>query len=156
MRHRMFAAIAVAAAAAGAPALAQTVVQEITVIGRYVPRGEPPAQLSRVVSFADLDLRRTPDQVVLRHRIEGAADDVCDRLGAERPNHTNLGRSCRDLAVKDALDQMKGAIAYAMVHPPAYVVAVPVVPATPDTAYTAPAGETAPGAPDGAAVAPEH
>ena len=148
MRIRLTAALAVAAATVGLPALAQTTtVEEITVFGRYeAPRGQPPPVLSKVVSFADLDLRRAPDRSVLSHRIDDAARDVCDRLGRARPNHTNVGHACQDEARRDALKQMDAAVAYAMVHPPAYAVVVPVAPAPPDEPYVATTGDTAPDA----------
>jgi len=144
MRHPILAAAAAAALAAGAaPALAQvSTVQEVTVIGRYAPqRGEPPAQLSRVVDYSDLDLRIAADQDELRHRVVRAAADVCTRLGRAAPNHTNMGRSCRETAEREAMRAVGFAVAQAMTRPgPAYAYVAPL----PDQPYVAPAGPTAP------------
>jgi len=144
MRHPILAAAAATALAAGvAPALAQvSTVQEVTVIGRYVPpRGEPPVQLSRIVDYSDLDLRIAADQDQLRHRVIRAAADVCTRLGRTAPNHTNMGRSCREEAVNDAMHAVGFAVAQAMTRPaPAYAYVAPV----PNQPYVAPAGPTAP------------
>ncbi|MDE2485809.1 MAG: UrcA family protein, partial [Alphaproteobacteria bacterium] len=130
-----------------APAFAQeTTVQSVTVMGRYMPRGEPPVQLSRVVDYSDLDLRMRADQDELRHRIVRAADDVCDRLGRAAPNHTNMGTSCREQAVRDAMNQVGMAVAQAYARPaPAYAYVEPV----PAEAYPA-----APPPPDGNPQAP--
>jgi hypothetical protein len=62
------------------------------------------------------------------------ARQVCDELGQDRPNRTNLGHSCQDKAVADALSQVRVAVAQAMSNPPVYVAS-----AAPDTAYVAPA-----------------
>lgn len=142
MRKLIFPALALAAAAAvGAPALAQSTVESVTVLGQWNGRGEPPASLSRVVDIADLDLRAAADQAEARHRIVDAARDVCDELGQDRPNKANLGRSCQDEAIKNADDQLRVAVADAYARP-AYVVAAPAEGA--DTAYVAPVGPTAP------------
>lgn len=142
------AALAAAAAPAFAPAFAQeTTVQSVTVMGRYMPRGEPPVQLSRVVDYSDLDLRMRADQDELRHRIVRAADDVCDRLGRAAPNHTNMGTSCRDEAVRDAMNQVGVAVAQAYARPaPAYAYVAPApaevypaAPPPPDESAQAPA-----------------
>lgn len=138
MRRQILAAAAAAALAAGAaPAFAQAVVvQQLTVIGRYTPHGEPPAQLSRVVDYSDLDLRLAADQDELRHRVIRVAADICSQLGRSAPNHTNLGRSCRDEAVRDAMNQVGVAVAQAYARPaPAYAYVAPA----PAPAYVAPA-----------------
>lgn len=125
--------------AAAAPALAQSTVDELTVTGQWNGRGGPPATLSRVVTFDDLDLRNGADQAVLRDRVTRAAADVCDELGQDRPNHTNLGRSCQDMAVKNAMEQVRFAVAQAFDRPspaPAYAETGEGA----DTAYVAPVG----------------
>jgi len=124
--------------AAAAPALAQSTVDELTVTGQWNGRGGPPATLSRVVTFDDLDLRNGADQAVLRDRVTRAAADVCDELGQDRPNHTNLGRSCQDMAVAGAMDQVRIAVADAYARPPVAAYVAPVGEGA-DTAYVAPA-----------------
>ncbi|MDB5475491.1 MAG: UrcA family protein [Phenylobacterium sp.] len=138
MRNLLIAAgVAALAAAAAAPAFAQSV-EELTVTGQWNGRGEPPASLSRVVSFNDLDLRNTADQTELRRRITTTARDICDELGQERPGAGNLGRSCQERAVDDAMRQVRGAVAQAYSAPPVYA----AVGAGADTAYVAPIGPT--------------
>jgi UrcA family protein len=136
MRHRILAGLAVAALAAGAaPAFAQNI-EQLTVTGQWNGRGEPPASLSRVVSYDDLDLRLVSDQRALHERIQNVARDICDELGEARPDRTNLGRSCEDNAVAGAMSQVRVAVADAMARGgPAYAVAAP-----PPAAYVAPVG----------------
>lgn len=134
MRKLLIAAAAMGAFGAAAPALAQSTVGELTVTGAWYEDGRP-VTLSRPVSYADLDLRYQRDQDILRERVNATARDVCDELGEDRPNHTNLGRSCQDRAVADAMNQVRAAVAYAMNAPPAYA----PVGASADTAYVAPA-----------------
>jgi UrcA family protein len=133
MRKFLIAATAAGALGAAAPALAQTV-GELTVTGAWYEDGRP-VTLSRVVSYADLDLRYQRDQDVLRQRINSTAREICDELGEARPDHTNLGRSCQDKAVNDAMGQVRAAVAYALNTPPAYV--APVAPSA-DAADVAP------------------
>ncbi|MDB5494656.1 MAG: UrcA family protein [Phenylobacterium sp.] len=138
MRNRIFASLAVAAfaAAGAAPAFAQTV-EQLTVTGQWNGRGEPPASLSRVVAYDDLDLRLANDQRALRQRVQTAARDICDQLGEPRPGPANLGHSCEDVAVAGAMDQVRLAVADAMTRTgPAYAV---VAPPPPPAAYVAPA-----------------
>jgi UrcA family protein len=114
MRNRILTAAILAAAAAGAaPAFAQTT-EQLTVTGQWNGRGEPPQSLSRVVSYADLDLRQAADQETLRRRVRSTAADICNELGEKRPDRTNLGRSCEENAVRGAEDQVKFAVAQAM------------------------------------------
>jgi len=137
MRKLILPAVAALMCAAAAPALAQTV-EELTVTGQWNGRGEPPATLSRVVDISDLDLRLAGDQRELRRRVDVTAREICDELGQDRPNHTNLGRSCQELAVQGAMDQMRIAVADAFANPPAYAVTGTGA----DTAYVAPVGPT--------------
>jgi UrcA family protein len=134
MRKLLIAAAAAGALGAAAPALAQSTVEELTVTGSWLDNGRP-LTLSRVVSYADLDLRYQRDQDILRQRVSQTARDVCDELGEDRPNHTNLGRSCQDRAIADAMSQVRAAVTYAMNQPPAYVASAG---STTDTAYVAP------------------
>jgi UrcA family protein len=139
MRNPILAALAVAGLSAAAPALAQTV-EQLTVMGEWNGRGEPPATLSRVVSYADLDLRLVSDQRVLRRRVDDTAREICDRLGQDRPGRTNLGRSCQEVAVRNAMGQVRFAVAQAFSTPgPAYAALAPTGEGA-DTAYVAPVG----------------
>ena len=138
MRNPILAALAVAGlSAAAAPALSQTV-DQLTVTGQWNGRGEPPASLSRIVSYDDLDLRLAADQNELRHRITVTAQQICDELGQDRPNRTNLGRSCQDIAVRNAMQQVRFAVAQAY-NTPAYAAVAPTGEGA-DTAYVAPVG----------------
>jgi UrcA family protein len=143
MRNPILAALAVAGlSAAAAPALAQTV-EQLTVMGEWNGRGEPPATLSRAVSYGDLDLRLVADQRVLRRRVEDTAREICDRLGQDRPGRTNLGRSCQEVAVRNAMEQVRFAVAQSFSTPgPAYAVVAPTGEGA-DTAYVAPVGPLA-------------
>jgi len=142
MRTPILAALAVAGlSAAAAPALAQTV-EQLTVTGQWNGRGEPPATLSRVVGYDDLDLRLVADQNELRHRIVVTAQQVCDELGQDRPNRTNLGRSCQDVAVHNAMQQVRFAVAQSFSAPPAYAVVAPTGEGA-DTAYVSPSPDEA-------------
>lgn len=137
MRTLILALVAGASlAAATTSALAQPV-DELTVTGQWNGRGEPPASLSRVVDYGDLDLRNVADQTELRRRISATARDICDQLGQEQPNHLNLGHSCQERAVAGAMDQVRVAVAEAMNgEGPAYAVAAP-----PPEPYVAPSAE---------------
>jgi UrcA family protein len=134
MRTPLVAAAAALVAAAALPAFAQTTVEQLTVMGRYAPRGEQPRSISRVVDYSDLDLRLASDQDALRHRVQRVAIDICNQLG-EPSNHTNLGRSCQDIAMRDAMAQVGQAVAYAMAAPPP---AYAVIGAAPPLAEPAP------------------
>ncbi|MFL5294905.1 MAG: UrcA family protein [Phenylobacterium sp.] len=107
MRPVVLAAAAVAALAFSAPALAQTV-DELTVTGRAL---RAPQSLSERVSYADLDLNQARDRKVLLQRVNAAAGRVCDQLDEPRPHAGNLGRSCQELAVRAATDQVRLAFA---------------------------------------------
>lgn len=137
MRKLLIAAAAAGALGAVAPALAQPTVGQVTVTGALYENGRP-VSLSRVVSYADLDLRSQRDQDVLRDRVNATARDICDQLGEDRPNHTNLGRSCQTRAVDDAMIQVRSAVVYAMNNPPAYAAVAP-----PSAAYAPPAAPAA-------------
>jgi len=117
MRHTALATLTAAAAlACGVPALAQTV-EELTVTGHL--NGARARSLSEAVSYADLDLSYGPDRERLLTRVNNAARRVCTRLNQESPNPANLGRSCQDYAVRDAMFQVRQAFADA--GAPAYV-----------------------------------
>ena len=85
------------------PAAAQTTVEELTVIGRYGPGGEPQS-LSQAVSYADLNLASPADQAEFRHRIRLTARYLCERLGEDETS-TSIAPSCRQAAERDGLAQ---------------------------------------------------
>jgi UrcA family protein len=97
-----------AALACAAPALAQSV-EELTVTG-HVP-GQRVRSLSEAVSFADLDLTYAADRDRLRVRVNNAARRVCTQLNQDAPNAANLGHSCQEVAVRNAMDQVRFAFA---------------------------------------------
>jgi UrcA family protein len=112
MRHLTIATLAAATAVlAGAPALAQPTLDELTVTGHAL-RNER-MSISRAVSFADLDLTRAADRRMLRMRISDTAGDVCEELNEPPPSAANLGRSCQEIARSNAMDQVRVAVANA-------------------------------------------
>jgi UrcA family protein len=99
--------------AASAPAFAQSV-EELVITGHG--HGERPASASQRVSYADLNLARTGDQAVLKHRIVAAAKDVCREVGEDAPLRGNLGKSCQDNSMRDAMIQVRVAFADAQAY----------------------------------------
>jgi len=117
MRNTALATLtALAALACGAPAFAQTI-EELTVTGHL--NGARARSLSEAVSYADLDLSYGADRERLLNRVNNAARRVCTRLNQETRNPANMGRSCQDFAVRDAMGQVRQAFADA--GAPAYV-----------------------------------
>jgi len=116
MRTLALATLTAAAALCAAPALAQTYdhsgIDELTVTGQLPPAPSArPMSLSATVSYADLDLRLAGDRSRLEHRVNDAARHVCTQLDEASPNQHNLGKSCQDIAVRDAMDQVRRAFA---------------------------------------------
>ncbi len=153
MRHltprRLCAGLVVAAlAGAAVPAFAQTV-GELTVIGHYRDR----ADISQAVSYADLDLTRKADVMELRHRVAFTARDLCRQLG-ESDVGDSIAPSCQTAAVRDAMKQVRSAVALAGTGPAYAYLDEPYVlgghDMTIDTAQAAPAysGDAAATAPD--------
>jgi len=99
---------AAAALAFAAPAPAQTI-EELTVTG-HLP-GYRLRSLSERVSFADLDLTYPADVRRLEMRVNDAARRVCTQLNQDSPNPANMGHSCQEVAVRDAMGQVRYAIA---------------------------------------------
>jgi UrcA family protein len=97
--------------AASAPALAQSV-EELVITGHG--HGERPASASQRVSYADLNLTQAGDRAVLKHRIVTAAKDVCREVGEDAPLRGNLGKSCQDNSIRDAMVQVR--VAFADAH----------------------------------------
>jgi UrcA family protein len=103
--------------AAAAPAAAQEV-EEITVMGRLGPDGRP-TTLSRFVSYRDLDLTTRFGQDALRQRIRDTARDLCAHLGEpSRASPASPAPSCREQAERDAIAQMRVAVANAVPRGP--------------------------------------
>jgi UrcA family protein len=104
--------VAVAAATlAGAPAFAQRTLEEVTVTG-HSPQNEQMSK-SRAVSFADLDLTRKADRETLRMRVADTAANLCEELNEPGPSAANLGRSCQEIATRNAFADVKVAAAAA-------------------------------------------
>jgi UrcA family protein len=114
MRHLVLTLAAAAGLAAAAPALAQTV-EELTVTGHALR--DRPQSLSETVSYADLDLNYARDRQTLRMRVNDTAGRICDRLNEARPSAGNLGHSCQEVAVRDAMGQVREAYADARSGP---------------------------------------
>jgi len=111
MRYLALATLAAAAATlAGAPAFAQTV-EELTITGHSLKNQQ--LSKSRAVSFADLDLTRPADRQTLRMRVADTAGDVCEELNEPGPTPGNLGRSCQEIATRNAFADVKVAVAAA-------------------------------------------
>jgi len=111
MRYFALATLAAAAATlASAPAFAQTV-EELTVTGHSLRNQQ--LSKSRAVSFADLDLTRPADRQTLRMRVADTAGDLCEELNEPGPAPGNLGRSCQEIATRNAFADVKVAVAAA-------------------------------------------
>lgn len=104
-----------AATLSAAPALAQNI-DELTVTG-HGPRAQ---SLSEAVSYADLDLTLRADRATLERRVSDTAGRLCDELNQDPASRHNLGKSCKDIAVRDAMGQVRQAFADAS-SSPAYV-----------------------------------
>jgi UrcA family protein len=113
MRYLPLLSLAAVLAAASAPTFAQSV-EELVITGHG--HGERPASASQRVSYADLNLTRAGDQAVLKHRIVAAAKDVCREVGEDAPLRGNLGKSCQDNAIRDAMVQVRVAFADAQAY----------------------------------------
>jgi UrcA family protein len=93
-------AVAAASLAAAGAALAQTTVEELTVIGKEGPKGHAES-LSYKITWHDLDLRTKAGQKELDRRIRVTAKYVCDKLG-EAPSNAGYIPSCEKAAVQNA------------------------------------------------------
>ncbi|HEY3948721.1 UrcA family protein [Phenylobacterium sp.] len=116
MRTLALATLTASAALMAAPALAQpaqpaydTSVEALTVTG-HLP-GFRIRSLSERVSYADLDLNYAGDRRRLEIRVNSAARRVCTQLNEASPSAANLGKSCQDRAVRDAMGQIHQAYA---------------------------------------------
>src|SRR5579859_6625424 len=115
MRYLALATLTAAAALAAAPALAQNI-DELTVTG-HGPRAQ---SLSEAVSYADLDLTQRADRATLQRRVSDTAGRLCNQLNQDPATHHNMGKSCKDIAIRDAMGQVRQAFADAS-SSPAYV-----------------------------------
>jgi UrcA family protein len=91
----------------------EIVVEAPTVVRRTVRRGRNVyelTELSRQVSYADLDLTRTADVSALEGRIDEAANQVCEELADMFPPLDRPERRCITDAVADAREQLQAAI----------------------------------------------
>jgi UrcA family protein len=111
-RSRLLAGLAVAGLAlAATPSFAQEI-EELTVTGRIGPSGEV-EELSRVVSYGDLDLTLASDRAVLKDRVSDTAHELCEQLGESRAPVPPVTTSCHRKAVNDAMPQVRRAYAEA-------------------------------------------
>jgi UrcA family protein len=91
---------------AAVPALAQVVHEEdIIVTGRYGTVPENATSASERVSYADLDLSVPAARDILKHRISLTARYLCEKLG-ETDTAPGVAPSCRDAAIKDAMNRV--------------------------------------------------
>jgi UrcA family protein len=101
--------------------------------------------LSEVVSYADLDLNLRADRDRLVRRVNDTAGRLCDQLNQDPASHHNIGKSCKDVAVRDAMGQVRQAFADAS-SSPAYVdtYGTPTSAIAPDEPGYAPSSSYAP------------
>jgi UrcA family protein len=104
-----------AAALAAVPAFAQPL-DELTVTS-HGPRA---MSLSDTVSYADLDLTLRADRDRLLTRVSDTAGRLCDQLDQDPASNHNIGKSCKDVAIRGAMGQVRQAFADAGSNP-AYV-----------------------------------
>jgi UrcA family protein len=112
--HWLRAALIAGAAAAAAPAFAQTV-EELTVIGRQGV-GPNTRSLSAVVSYRDLDLTTETGRTVLNQRVRSTAQDLCRQLGENNMGSTGAAPSCEQDALNSVGEQQRVAITNARPH----------------------------------------
>lgn len=95
--------IGAAIAGTAVPAMAQSD-EDIIVTGRYGRVPDNVQSLSQVVGYADLDLSTESGRRILKHRISLTARFLCEKLGESDAG--GVTPSCRDAAVRDALDRV--------------------------------------------------
>ena len=113
MRYLTLATLAAAAATlAGAPAVAQTVLEEVTITAHGLKNEE--MSKSQRVSFADLDLTRKADRDKLGLRVADTAHRLCEELNEPGPRSPGaFGHSCQEIATRKGLEDVKVAVAAA-------------------------------------------
>ena len=144
MRAMLFAALCAGAAAAYAvPAAAQDI-EEVTIIAR-MPSGQP-AEISEVVSVADLDLATRAGEEAMNARVRKVAMRLCAKLGetGKGPPLSASTRNCADDAVMRSRSQMETAVAAP--RPGAVAVAEAPSAPLPDAAPVPPPAPSAPAA----------
>ena len=104
------------------PAVAQQseeeIVEEIVVEAPIVRREAGRVEMTRRVSFADLDLRKRADVTELETRIETMAKDICLKLDemfplGRRATHGGEIQQCTRKAIKSTEEQVEAAITVA-------------------------------------------
>jgi UrcA family protein len=117
----VIAALTVAAGVSFAPAPAPAqAVEEVTVVGRLDAQGRP-QQLSRAVTYRDLDITTKAGQTALKARIEAAAKDLCGQLGEpDRGAKDDIVPTCRYAAVRQGMADMRAAVARAKPRAPGW------------------------------------
>lgn len=112
MRYLALATLAAAATLVGAPAFAQSVLEEVTVTVHGLQNEEQTK--SQAVSFADLDLTKKADRQKLGLRVADTAHDLCEAMNEPGPRSPdNFGHSCEEIAVRNAKVDIKQAVAAA-------------------------------------------
>ena len=109
MNRKLSTVIGLCAAAAlysAAPAFAQNGVEEIVVEGRNGDLPDNVRSASQAVSYADLDLSTDAGKKELRHRVNLTARYLCDKLGESATTTVSAVPSCREAAVKDAMERV--------------------------------------------------
>ena len=86
-------------------AAAQDTPEEIVVTGNYGQVPDSVRTLSQSVSYADLDLSTKGGKDEIRRRLNLTARFLCDKLG-EGGGGDALAPSCRDAAVRDAMNRL--------------------------------------------------
>jgi UrcA family protein len=72
----------------------------------FVHAGPAGIGRSEKVRFADLDLNKQADAVILYQRIQRAAEHVCSDLGWPRPFMQRFYADCRQFAIDDAVARL--------------------------------------------------
>ena len=87
------------------PVAAQSGSEEITVTGHNGRLPDSVQTVSQSVSYADLDLSTKSGKDELRHRLNLTARFLCEKLG-ETDTPDPVVPTCREAAVKDAMDRV--------------------------------------------------
>ncbi|MGE4058470.1 MAG: UrcA family protein [Sphingomonadales bacterium] len=104
--HTIAILCAASALCTAVPAHAQSGVEEIIVEGRNEELPESARSATQAVSYADLDLSTEAGKKELRHRVNLTARFLCDKLGQSATTSVSAVPSCREAAVKDAMERV--------------------------------------------------
>jgi UrcA family protein len=145
MRHLTLSLATAAAVALAftAPAVAQPpdpILDELTITAHSLH--DQPQSITERVSFNDLNLASARDRSVLLERVNDKAGQICDRLNEPPPSAGNLGHSCQEIAVRDAMSQVRQAYAQANSPADAGAASAPASDAASTTTTTAEAAAT--------------